>query len=193
MYKRCPTAKGAAQQQILENTLFAMMQEMPFSSISVRSMCERAEVSRKTFYRLFDNKEDVLAALIDHIYRSYIYFQMPKNQIVPGPPEDLQNFFYYWKQQTVLLDVLKANHKSSLLIERSVTHIQEEDSNILHSIGAENPSRSRETVLFFSSGCMALVIDWHETGYKKSVAEMADIFVKLLTTPPIRPEILPEI
>lgn len=187
MYKRCPTEKGAAQQQLLEDTLFAMMQEMPYADISVRGLCEQAGVSRKTFYRLFERKEDVLAALIDHVYRSYIHFQMPENEIDSGSVKYLQNFFYYWKQQKLLLDVLKASHKSSLLIERSVAHIQEEDSDILHHIGGENPHCSREIVLFFSSGCMALVIDWHETGYRKSVA--ANIFIELLTSPPIRSKI----
>lgn len=190
MYKRCPTEKGAAQQRILEDTLFAMMQEIPYSDISVRGLCEQAEISRKTFYRLFENKEDVLIALIDHTYRSYIHFQMPEAEIVTGPIKDLQNFFYYWKQQNILLNVLKANHKSSLLIERSVAHIQEEDSDILHHIGAENSKFSREITLFFVSGCMALVIDWHETGYQKSVAEMADIFRDLLSTPPIHGDLL---
>lgn len=190
MYKRCPTEKGAAQQLALEDTLFAMMQEMPYADISVRSLCERAEISRKTFYRLFEKKEDVLIALIDHTYRNYISFQMPEAEIVPGLIKDLQNFFYYWKQQSVLLEILKANHKSSLLIERSVAHIQEENSDILHHIGAENPKFSREITLFFVSGCMALVIDWHESGYQKSVAEMADVFCGLLSTPPIHGNVL---
>ncbi len=190
MYKRCPTEKGAAQQRILEETLFSMMQEIPYADISVRGLCEQAGISRKTFYRLYEKKDDVLVALIDHTYRSYIHFQMPEEQIVPGPLKDLQNFFYYWKQQNILLEVLKANHKSSLLIERSVAHIQEEDRNILHFIGAENPRCSREIVLFFVSGCMALVIDWHETGYQKSVAEMADIFRDLLISPPIHGNVL---
>jgi len=186
MYKRCPTEKGAAQQRILEDTLFSMMQQMPYADISVRGLCEEAGISRKTFYRLYEKKDDVLSALIDHTYRSYVNFQMPENEIIPGSVAYLQNFFFYWKQQKVLLDVLKASHKSSLLIERSVAHIQEEDSDILRYIGGENPRFSREIVLFFSSGCMALVIDWHESGYKKSIAQMADIFMDLLTSPPIR-------
>ena len=190
MYKRCPTEKGAAQQRILEDTLFSMMQETPYADISVRGLCEQAGISRKTFYRLYEKKDDVLIALIDQTYRSYVHFQMPEENIVEGPLKGLQNFFYYWKQQNILLDVLKANHKSSLLIERSVAHIQEEDSDILRYIGGDNPRCSREIVLFFSSGCMALVIDWHETGYKKSVAEMADIFRNLLISPPIRGNVL---
>lgn len=187
MYKRCPTEKGAAQQQILEGKLFALMQEIPYAEISVRRLCEDAGISRKTFYRLYENKDDVLMALIDRTYRNYLHFEMPKAQMVPGISENLQTFFWYWKERCFLLDVLKANHKSSLMIERSVAHVQNEESAILHAIGAEKPFSSREKTLFFVSGCMSLVVDWHETGYRKSVAEMAEIFYELLTTPPVSP------
>ena len=74
MYTRCTTEKSAAQQALLEKTLLQTMAQQPYSEISVSFLCEEAGLSRKTFYRLFNNKDDVLTALIDHTLIRYMAY-----------------------------------------------------------------------------------------------------------------------
>lgn len=186
MYKQCPTEKGAAQQQLLEKTLLAMMGEIPYDAISVRSLCAEANISRKTFYRLFANKEDVLFALIDHTYLNYAHYLPDRSLIHDGANRELQTFFLYWREQNALLDALKACQKSGLLVLRSLEHVLHDDSDTLRLLGAADNHYSREITLFFVSGIMTLIVDWHEAGYDRSVTEMAELMQLLLTQPPMR-------
>lgn len=49
-----------ASKQMIETALFALMEEMDFSQITVCQIAERADVARRTFYRLYRSKEDVM-------------------------------------------------------------------------------------------------------------------------------------
>lgn len=186
MYKRCTTEKSAAWQRTLEQTLLSWMADIPFDEISVRSLCAATGISRKTFYRLFSSKEDVLCALIDNAYWGYVHYQDPNLSAKEDPMRGLQNFFSYWRYQKPLLDALHANKKTGMLIERSVEYILSEDADILRVFGADDTKYSREYLMFYSSGIMSLILFWHHSGYEKSIEEMATVFHTLMSQPPAR-------
>lgn len=64
-----PTALKS-QQMIIE-ALSSLMKEHPFQKISVKAICDRAEVSRQTYYVLFDSKEDIIELHFDRIFSRY--------------------------------------------------------------------------------------------------------------------------
>ena len=53
-----PTA--LLNQRQLAKALFQLMEQKPFSAISVSELCRAASISRQTFYSLFDSKESVV-------------------------------------------------------------------------------------------------------------------------------------
>ena len=53
-----PTA--LLNQRQLAQALFRLMEQKPFSAISVSELCRAASISRQTFYSLFDSKESVV-------------------------------------------------------------------------------------------------------------------------------------
>ena len=52
----------------LKNTLIEMMTELPFEQISITALCDRAEISRITFYSHYNDKY----ALVDDIFQDMI-------------------------------------------------------------------------------------------------------------------------
>ncbi|MBQ8162703.1 MAG: TetR family transcriptional regulator [Clostridia bacterium] len=58
----CGTNKTAlTSQKQIADALVSLMEDMPYSDISVCAICKRAEVSRQTFYSLFASKENVVS------------------------------------------------------------------------------------------------------------------------------------
>ena len=44
----------------LMQALFELMQKQSYDSITITKLCQKADLSRRTFYRLFNSKDDVL-------------------------------------------------------------------------------------------------------------------------------------
>lgn len=182
MYTLCATEKDAALQRQFELTFLEMLLETSYDSIPVSEICRRAGCSRKVFYRLFEQKTDILTALIDHTFLDFENY-VPEDTIDKG---NLHRFFSYWKSQDRLLKALNAQQAIGLLTERAIRHVLYEDSLVLKTFGAEDNGFARETVVFFLSGVFALVRDWHESGYRRSIDEMSELLMGLLSTTPIK-------
>ena len=55
----------------IADALFRLMQRKPFAKITVTEICEEAAVGRKTFYRNFDLREDVIDFRLDMLCEQY--------------------------------------------------------------------------------------------------------------------------
>lgn len=53
-----PTAQKS--QQWIAQSVIELMTVKPYSELSIRDICKKADLSRQTFYNLFDSKEEVL-------------------------------------------------------------------------------------------------------------------------------------
>ena len=184
MYKRCTTEKAALQQRRIEECLLSAMRDKPFGEISVSSLCEQTGLSRKTFYRLFEGKQDVLDSLIDRTIRDYIRYTLPQQVADTDVSPELLSFYYFWLEQRDLLDVLSKNGMSTRLYDRCIRHMLQEETDILRQLGiVTSLQENTEGLMFFLSGILTLVVGWHHGGYQKSPLQMAVITEKLLSEP----------
>ena len=182
MYTLCTTEKTAQQQKQFEQVFLQMLLESHYDAVTISELCRRAGLSRKIFYRLFDQKADVLYALIDHtLLEGETY--VPDESVGPG---ELHRFFAFWQHQEPLLDMLLKHQNSHMLTDRAIRHILNENSSIVHTFGADCGKFGMETILFYISGIFSLVLTWHQTGYSHSIDEMSQLLMNLLSTPPVK-------
>ena len=181
MYRQCTTEKSSIQQRKFAECMLNALLQQDYDSISISGLCRDADLSRKTFYRLFDNKSDVILAMVDHAF-------IDSQNFVPGPdvkPGGLHHFFAFWKSQERLLDALNKHSYTSLLMDRAALFILREDNDLAHVLGADLEN-GNEILLFNLSAIFSLVISWYHSGFKKSVDEMSTLLMELMTTPMVR-------
>ena len=54
----------------IENAFKDILKEKPYTKVTVSEVCTRAAVSRRSFYKYFDDKEDIVKTLFDeHVVR----------------------------------------------------------------------------------------------------------------------------
>lgn len=186
MYRHCTTEKTAAQQKLFEQTLLEAACHQPYQSISVSHLCEMSGLSRKTFYRLFENKEDVLIALIDHTIMDYVHFTGPSDSIGRNILNEPMNLFAYWRCHKQLLDILNETNKLILLLDRTVEHILHEQQEVRKHFGVDQQPYAEDALLFYISGIMALVLRWYQSGFARPESEMADLLNQLLYNAPVK-------
>lgn len=182
MYQPCSSEKAALQQRKFEECMIDLMLERHYDSISVSELCRYAGMSRKTFYRLFETKADVIYAMVDHrIIDEAAY--IPEEGMKDG---GLHRFFGYWRTQKKFLDALSLNHCSNLLSQRAIIYTMREAPDCRHMFGSDSEENSWESMIFYLSGLFALVLDWHERGFSRNIDELCALCMQLLTTPPIK-------
>lgn len=181
MYKQCSSEKSAAQQRYFESVFLEMLQTIPYDEVFVSDLCKKAGLSRKTFYRLYDTKSDLVYAMIDHAIMDGESF-VPDESVGPG---GMHKFLAYWKHQKPLLDVLEKNNINALLAQQAMKHVMAESPEIRGAFGADNSVEGRDTMLFLLTGLFALVLDWHSKGYDRTIDELAGSIMRFLTKPAI--------
>ena len=182
VYRQCTSEKTAAQQRTFEEAMLNAMCENSYENISVSDLCRQVGLSRKTFYRLYDSKSDVIYALLDHtILDAETY--IPDESVGPG---GMHQFFAFWRSKERVLDALKNNRISSLLQQQAIIHVLNESPEIVKCFGADDSSTRREMVMFYLSGLFALVQDWHERGFDRSIDQMSRLAMELFMTPPVK-------
>lgn len=60
MYKMCKTRQSAQRQRYISDVLFQMLRKNKLDDISICSLCQKAQIPRRTFYRYFDTLTDVI-------------------------------------------------------------------------------------------------------------------------------------
>lgn len=179
MYKHCTTEESVLRQRQLEHCLLDLMQSSSYPQITISHICDRAGISRKSFYRYFSSKDGCLFALIDHCIIDGASSYLPDHDELLNTHIIYERFFSYWQQMQPLLDALAKNNLSLHLVERMMIYISEEEQDFHHYLGG-NINDSYEQMLFMISGVMGLVLNWHQGGYQKSVSQMAAILEKVI-------------
>ena len=179
MYRKCTTERSARNQRLLENALLELMLKMPYEEITATRICEEAGISRRIFYHLFTNKLDALYSLIDHRILDIESFRTDISNMA-------LRFFLHWKEQKPLLDAMREHNLWSILLERMILSILQEDYDVWHWLRVEDPKNREDTLVFNISGIMALVFRWHDTGFQKSPEEMVALLAELMQKPLIK-------
>ena len=178
MYKHCNTEESARRQRQLEQCLLELMEEIPYNAITVNQICEQAGISRKSFYRYFENREDCLCALLDHTIMDGVSYYLPDGRLDFSEPDFCIRICEYWQRQTPLLDALEKNGLSLHLLQRIVRYILVEEPDYARHIGIPQ-DYAMEHAVYTIGGLMGLILTWHHEGYQKTAVQMGQILHQL--------------
>lgn len=105
----------------ITNTLLQLMKTFPYNEITVKQIILESHVARKTFYRNFISKDDVLNSYIDSIMYQYVQSlqQMEGCQL----SNILDIIFNFCIQYQNFLFLLRDNNLMYLLLEKWNTFI----------------------------------------------------------------------
>lgn len=164
MYKICKTPKSEARQKEFQDTLLKMLKKQKMKDITIVSLCQEMNISRKTFYQYFDTIEDVLYAMLDkEIQSGFLLLEIH--------PE-ICEFFYFWKEKKWLLDTLEKNGMSSMLMERVyIAMSSSENFELFETKNIKNAG--------WLSAIVTVLILWHHGGMKQSPEEMEQLIYEM--------------
>lgn len=154
----------------IEDTIFAateeLLNEMPFSELTVADILERAGVSRTTFYRYFTSKELVVSAMLRVLHMDSVGLMRPwwgrgGRTPMEGMTEALTAAADYWARHRALMRACSESwHSGPEIGEPYVALLDNYVADIANQIdqerriGAAPPGAdSRMLALFLAWGC----------------------------------------
>lgn len=162
-----------------QNWVFSSFAELhssfPYDNISVMMICKDVGIDRRTFYRYFDNKRDVLLSYTDNIFSEYLN-QLNENPI-PEATEYIKLFFSFWNNQHMVF--LSSLHRNGLLYT-AFTENKKYSLQINSLIGKQLGRNSNNyEVAYRAGGIINVLSSWIAAGCVESPDEMVSILSKI--------------
>lgn len=145
-----PTALQS--QKMIADALLELMENKEFAKINIKELCAKAQVSRQTFYTLFDNKVEVIGLHLDILFDTYVdkYLQSKNDYVLK---ELCDNTIIYLVENKKLIQMMV---KSNLdyLVKNKLENYLSSLSNLMY------PSRQDKqnyAIAFLSGGLMNVI------------------------------------
>ncbi len=117
------TTNGKIAEQskkMLVNSLLTLMKQYDFHEITVTQIAQEADLSRKTYYRLFSDKQSLLLYLLEE--KSITLLENVEKAGIHHYWDLVQMFFDFWTKERELLSLLKKHQLLYLLHQASYQH-----------------------------------------------------------------------
>ena len=171
-----PSALRSKQE--ITDALLALMEKYPYNEISVKQIVLETGLVRKTFYRNFSSKDDVLDARINSAIREYV------DGLLERPEDPLGVIFHFCERNRKLLELLNRNRLLYLLLLR----LNEEIPKISSTVDVSSNPFARlmsgmepDYLIAFNIGAIWNVIfKWVERGMGEPLDEVRSTLEKYL-------------
>nr|WP_096155569.1 TetR-like C-terminal domain-containing protein [Bacillus sp. FJAT-45066] len=165
---------------VLKESLMTLMKEKPVSSITVKELCELADINRSTFYSHYTDQFDLLfkieEEIIDDMNKTLGQYNYAKEEEALQMTEKMLE---YVAENKDICHTLFSEHgdpsfqKRVMFIAHQFTVKNWMSSNTIEKETSEYIS------MFVVSGSIHVIKSWLDNGMDKSPKEMADLMIKL--------------
>ncbi|NKE06873.1 TetR/AcrR family transcriptional regulator [Mesobacillus selenatarsenatis] len=161
---------------VLKESLMDLLKHKPISNITIKEICELADINRSTFYSHYSSQYDLLDAIEEEFIEDMV---ATLNQYNFSKEEEAL------KMTEKILEYIaqKSDVCQTLLSENSDVHFQKKGMQITQEFIFKNwisdSHFDRETFeyinIFVVSGSIYVIKNWVENGMEKTPREMAEI------------------
>lgn len=141
----------------IETALFTLIQRKPFQEITISELCEQAMVSRRTFYRNFEDKQDVLFYYFSKLQKEYQELLHSLEQC------DFQTFalsyFSFWRKH---LDFLHSAKKDDTLL----TMLLQQLNTFIPTLYQTHTQGTPYDIYFIIGGLHHILIAWIQSDFQ---------------------------
>lgn len=160
----------------ISQSLLSLMEEKPYVNITIQEIAKRADIDRRTFYRHYATKEDVLDRHFKLILRPYLEHLMTYPKL--NEYEMSVQQFTFLSEHVPLLCLLKRNGLYGYLVD-----LYQRTIHIYRNMRGLPPADSEEDrfrMAFKTGGLWNIVSEWLEDDPVKSPDEMARIICNFM-------------
>lgn len=177
----------AQSQKLITDALLRLMGQYKFREITVLQICQEADVSRNTFYRLYDSKEEVIQAYVGKVTAEIIgQFEKLENfDFIAPEREDIERtynrFYTFWLKKKELLQIL---YRQNLLIMFYREFCVFAKNKMSDEVIRYYESRTNSVIGgyyygWYGSATCSILESWAERNFKETPEQLTEITIQL--------------
>jgi AcrR family transcriptional regulator len=179
MYKKQTSTVAIQSQKWIADSLIKLLETHTFSEITVTQICQEAKLVRKTFYRNFETKEDVLHYILDQLFESFRNNFDIENMT---SLEVFTHYYEYWAKERHLLNYL---HRDDLFYLLTKKYIEYADSIRMYLLFVKGDLKKQTglepyVIHFIAGGMVAILEHWLECDFEESITTLTSLTESLL-------------
>lgn len=157
----------------IADALIRVMEQYSFKEITITQLGQESKLSRKTFYRLFQDKESVLSYIFEKMYIDCL--KEIKSKEITHYWDIVQCYFDYWGNRSDLLILFNRNGLLHVLFEGAYKYSAEIFMQVRSQELIQEYSVPLPYLLAYSvGGIHSMLIKWIENGMEISSHELID-------------------
>lgn len=166
---------------VLKESFIKLLNKKDISQISIKEICEDADINRATFYAHYSDQYDLLRKIEDELLEnvsSYISEYAQKDAHLDNT-EMVEKIFEYIKENAELCKLL-LSEQGDIDFQRHVIMLVYDKNVIDLTGGGIFTKEDAEYVYSFAiTGCVGVIQKWLDNGMKRSTRSMAETIIKL--------------
>ncbi|KNY25831.1 TetR/AcrR family transcriptional regulator [Pseudobacteroides cellulosolvens] len=167
---------------LLKKSLVELMRENPISKISVKMLCEAADINRSTFYAHYTDQYDLLKQLEQEViselkkHLSNDAFSKHTEQTAQAMSQILD---YIAKNADLFKTLLSENGNSNF--HREIMSLaQQKTISDIHNNPSIDESTSKYLQCFAVTGALSIVQKWLQDGITEPTEKMSELISKII-------------
>lgn len=177
MKKMKESRKTRYTRMVLQESLFELMKEKPITKITIKELCENADINRTTFYSYYNDQYDLLRKIEDEALSwvkealSNLISQTDKYETM----KILEGIFQYFVENSKHFQILMSE-QGDINFQKQLFTLIYQECGISFSVAADSHLNTDEDYfIFVVNGSIGLIQHWLKNGITKSAKEMAEI------------------
>ncbi|WP_243291831.1 TetR/AcrR family transcriptional regulator [Bacillus sp. FJAT-47783] len=174
-YKKSNNPSSIRSRKMIIDALLQLMEEKPYHKISIKELTDTAQLVRKTFYRNFKSKEDVLQEYITGLMNEVEQKFEEVDVLTPYIMAKL--YFEFWQKHIDFLQLLQQNNLFIIVLKQLNDYTPVINSKYKAELmkGYDDKFLEYYTV-FNTAGIWHMLEKWISLGVKETPEEMAQIY-----------------
>lgn len=165
--------------RVFKETMIELLLKKPIDAISVKEICERADLSRSTFYAHYKDQYDLLEQISEEVFdnvKAYLAKQ-DYTENVPVSAQILIRILEYAKENASTVKALLSDN-SGAAFQRDIMQFTR---IVSFPSGIEIDEKTKAYVsLFGITGCVSMLNKWIHEGMAVPTQELAEMMLQVL-------------
>ena len=168
-------------QMVLKKSLIEWMEQKPLAKITIKELCERADINRCTFYAHYRDQYDLLQQIEDEII-SEIRERLSAFDFradIGVAFQVVEQIFQYIADNRDFCSLL-LSEKGDFSFQKRVTALfQEQYAQQWQASRSTDPETVEYLYRYVITGSIGILQNWLKSGMRKSPGEMAGLLLRL--------------